>query len=191
MATYSTCICMWIYIYFSFNYCNTSESTHVDCLHTGADCTLNFYISTIVTMSPFDDPRSQQGSLCFAPNSWQVTTKFSLFLPRFRSLGVTPSFFLTSPSLNWEAILSLASRAEILSSVLVCHMAGLMPCCSQSFLSCICCSLVMEFQTALGYFLHSTFPIKATNLCLTGRLLAFEIQTDCMIRPFFVTTWPR
>ena len=136
-------------------------------------------------VSPFDNPRRQPGSLQFAPNAWGVTTGFPLFLPHAVSLGVSPLVFLIS-SLGWELIPSFALWAAILASVL-CFMEGLMPCCSHSFLTCICCSLVMEFQTAMGCISHSSF----LTLGLTGWLPVFAIWTDCVSRLFSVTIWPR
>ena len=127
-------------------------------VHTLAQIAFSTSISAqLLLMFPFDDPRSQPGSLCFALDAWWVTERFPLFFPYFGHVGVSPSFFLISSSLGWEHIPSLATRAAILVSSLVCFMAILMPCCSPSFLTCICWFLVTEFQTAFGYFLHSTF----------------------------------
>ena len=112
------------------------------------------YLTTLLLLfSSFDKPRSQPDSLYLPPNALQVTTGFSAFLPHAGSLGVSPSS-LASPYMGWEFILSWASRAAILASALVSSAAGLMPCCSCNFLTCICCSLDMEFQSALVYFLN-------------------------------------
>ena len=89
--------------------------------------------------------------------------------------------FLKSPFLGWELILSWALRATILATVLFFFSASLMPCCSCSFLVCICCSLDMEFHTALGYFLHSIFPMKATTFNFGGWPLVLAIWTDCWV----------
>ena len=146
-------------------------------------------LTQLMLVSTVDDPRTQPGSLSFTPDAWQVTAGFPLFLPPAGSSVVSPSIFFTSSSSGWELIQSLTSRAAILA--LVCFAVGLMPCYLHSFLTYICCSLVIEFQTSLGYFLHSTFPINAATLGLTDWLLVFAIWTDCMSKPFFMTIWPR
>ena len=154
---------MWISLYFSFDCCNTSVSTQVVCLHIGSDHTLNFYFNIIVTDVPIWWPSESAGYLMLCTQCLGSHHRISLFLLHFGLWGVSLSFFLTSPSLGWEAILSLASRAEILAFVLVWCLAGLMPCCLWS----ICCSLVMEFKTALlrtFYFPHECHHSRPLQL---------------------------
>ena len=85
----------------------------------------------------------------------------------------SPSFFMTSPSSGWESTLRRASTAAILASLLGCLEAGLIHCCSHSFLLCTCHSMDIEFPTALGYFLHSIFCMERVTLGIIGQLLVF------------------
>ena len=72
--------------------------------------------------------------------------------------GVSPSCFMKTHFSSQEIPLSWPLFTAILVSALCCSVAGLMPCCSHSFVTCSYCSLDMEFQTDWEHFLNSTFP---------------------------------
>ena len=82
-------------------------------------------------------------------------------------LGTLILFLLDINCLRLRNNPELCLKCSNPSSVLVCFTAGLIPCCSCHFIPYICCSLVMEFKMALGYFVHSIFPVKAATLGFT------------------------
>ena len=108
----------------------------------------------LLMMSPFDDPRSQLGSLHFAPNVWQVTTGFPLFLHHVGSLEVPPPFSL-------HTFLRMRSYPEL---------------CLKSSNPSICTSLLCSVLDALLFMelmdLHLLLPIHGIPDCLRV-LLAF------------------
>ena len=128
-------------------------------VHTLIPITHSTFLSTHhVLMSPFDDHRTK----CLVGH--RRISPFLLYV----GFCVSPLLFLDITLLRLRSCPILASRAAILASLLVCFTAELMPYGSQSLQTCICFFLVIEFQTALWYFLHSTFSVKTATLGLTG-----------------------
>ena len=139
----------------------------------------------LVLISPFEDPMSQPGcykmpdeslqdSLCFSPMLFFGSISLNFLDITLLGLRANPKFWLNSnnPSI-WTSLLYGKLNALLLMPFSILYL------------------LVMVFQTALGYFLHSTFCIKAATLGFTGWLRVFAIWMDCIEGPFFMTLWTR
>ena len=120
--------------------------------HQYNSCWLSLLMTLIVSQV--------HGTCSLMPGKWkQDSLRLSLMLFLWESLPPSSWTLL----LGWELTMNYASRAAILASALVSFEAYLMPSFSCYFLTCIYYSFIMEFQTALGYFLHYTFPMMAAT----------------------------
>ena len=89
----------------------------------------------LMLRSPFDDHWHQPGSLYF-PHEWKNYCWISTFSPQSWSL-VLLDINLIGSKINPKLNLKNDNPA----SVVGCFVVGLIPCCSCSFLTCICCFL--------------------------------------------------
>ena len=145
---------MWVWLYFIFN---STGAYHTYWSYTGIHTSL--VAMQLVLASPFNDPRSQQDPLHVPVADWWVNAGwFLLIIPSPTSSWASTSCFLAWVLSGCELILSWASRAEKLSLGAPLIRGGL------DTLLCCCCFL----QIALGYFLHSSFPINNILLGLAS-----------------------